>query len=73
MVIEKGQRFTLRDGQQTLGTGVITNVLPKMDLKERETLIRGRTKKQKEALRLRFEELCKDYEKKLEEEKLLSK
>lgn len=28
MVCEKGQRFTLRDGKLTLGTGVITKILP---------------------------------------------
>ncbi|XP_078508392.1 elongation factor Tu, mitochondrial [Lissotriton helveticus] len=27
MVLEKGQRFTLRDGNRTIGTGLVTNVL----------------------------------------------
>ncbi|XP_072127515.1 elongation factor Tu, mitochondrial isoform X2 [Mobula birostris] len=27
MVLEKGQRFTLRDGNKTIGTGLVTNVL----------------------------------------------
>nr|XP_033801283.1 elongation factor Tu, mitochondrial [Geotrypetes seraphini] len=27
MVIEKGQRFTLRDGNRTIGTGLVTNIL----------------------------------------------
>ncbi|XP_035254534.1 elongation factor Tu, mitochondrial [Anguilla anguilla] len=28
MVLEKGQRFTLRDGNRTIGTGLVTDVLP---------------------------------------------
>ncbi|TRZ05836.1 hypothetical protein HGM15179_021271, partial [Zosterops borbonicus] len=28
MVLERGQRFTLRDGSRTIGTGVVTQVLP---------------------------------------------
>lgn len=31
MVCEQGQRFTLRDGKITLGTGVITKVLPNIE------------------------------------------
>ncbi|XP_029462972.1 elongation factor Tu, mitochondrial isoform X2 [Rhinatrema bivittatum] len=27
MVLEKGQRFTLRDGNKTIGTGIVTNIL----------------------------------------------
>ncbi|XP_062919490.1 elongation factor Tu, mitochondrial [Mobula hypostoma] len=27
MVLEKGQRFTLRDGNKTIGTGLVINVL----------------------------------------------
>ncbi|XP_034992545.1 elongation factor Tu, mitochondrial [Zootoca vivipara] len=28
MVLEEGQRFTLRDGHKTIGTGVVTKILP---------------------------------------------
>lgn len=28
MVLEEGQRFTLRDGHKTIGTGVVTKTLP---------------------------------------------
>lgn len=28
MVLEKGQRFTLRDGNKTIGTGLVTDILP---------------------------------------------
>lgn len=50
MVLEKGQRFTLRDGFTTLGTGVITNTLKNMSEAERQVMIEGRKgleKKQK--------------------------
>ncbi|KAJ8984811.1 hypothetical protein NQ317_013009 [Molorchus minor] len=38
MVLEEGQRFTLRDGSQTLGTGVVTKTLPKLTETERLAL-----------------------------------
>jgi len=50
MVIEKGFRFTLRDGSVTLGTGVISNTLKslsesqRMDIREGK---RARERKQK--------------------------
>lgn len=47
MVCEKGQRFTLRDGSITLGTGVITNLLKALSDKERLALTEG--KKAREA------------------------
>lgn len=28
MVLEQGQRFTLRDGSKTIGTGVVSALLP---------------------------------------------
>lgn len=31
MVLEKGQRFTLRDGNKTIGTGLVTDILPPDD------------------------------------------
>ncbi|KAM9394121.1 elongation factor Tu, mitochondrial [Pholidichthys leucotaenia] len=31
MVLEKGQRFTLRDGNKTIGTGLVTEILPMTD------------------------------------------
>ncbi|XP_072298691.1 elongation factor Tu, mitochondrial [Eucyclogobius newberryi] len=31
MVLEKGQRFTLRDGNKTIGTGLVTDILPVSD------------------------------------------
>lgn len=42
MVGEKGQRFTLRDGNITLGTGVITKILPNLTETERLMTIEGR-------------------------------
>lgn len=38
MVLEQGQRFTIRDGSTTLGTGVITKVMPKLSELERQLL-----------------------------------
>lgn len=31
MVLEKGQRFTLRDGNKTIGTGLVTDILTVTD------------------------------------------
>ncbi|XP_077263864.1 elongation factor Tu, mitochondrial [Temnothorax americanus] len=50
MVLEKGQRFTLRDGTVTLGTGVVTNTLKPLTDNERHELLEGKKallKKQK--------------------------
>lgn len=35
MVLEQGQRFTLRDGSRTIGTGVVSRLLP-LEASERE-------------------------------------
>lgn len=51
MVLEKGQRFTLRDGAVTLGTGVITTTLKSLTDNERALLLEGKKglmKKEKE-------------------------
>lgn len=48
MVMEKGQRFTLRDGATTVGTGVITNI--DNDLSEVERLAIAGGKKVREKL-----------------------
>lgn len=47
MVIEQGQRFTLRDGHITLGTGVVTNVLSPLSEKERMSLVEGKKAREK--------------------------
>lgn len=52
MVLEKGQRFTLRDGVVTIGTGVITNTLKSLTDTERHDLLEGKKailKKEKKA------------------------
>jgi len=46
MVLEQGQRFTLRDGSLTLGTGVVTKVMPILSEKERLSLVEGRKARQ---------------------------
>ena len=47
MVLEQGQRFTLRDGTITLGTGVITKILPRLTDVERNLVIEGRKGREK--------------------------
>jgi elongation factor Tu len=46
MVMEQGQRFTLRDGSLTLGTGVVTKVNPALSEKERLSLVEGKKARQ---------------------------
>lgn len=47
MVLEQGQRFTLRDGTLTLGTGVVTKVLPVLTEDERLSLTEGKKAREK--------------------------
>lgn len=47
MVIEQGQRFTLRDGGTTLGTGVVTKILPRLGELDRVALLEGKKKREK--------------------------
>lgn len=47
MVLEQGQRFTLRDGNLTLGTGVVTKVLPPLNESERMSLTEGKKAREK--------------------------
>ncbi|KAK6638452.1 hypothetical protein RUM44_008881 [Polyplax serrata] len=47
MVLDKGSRFTLRDGYQTVGTGVITNFLPRLTKEELEFMAASKKKKEK--------------------------
>ncbi|XP_018561916.1 uncharacterized protein LOC108904031 [Anoplophora glabripennis] len=49
MVLEEGQRFTLRDGSQTLGTGVVTKTLPMLTEQERQSLTEGKKAREKKA------------------------
>lgn len=48
MVLEKGQRFTLRDGVVTIGTGVVTNTLKSLTDSERVALLEGKKARKKE-------------------------
>lgn len=47
MVLEQGQRFTLRDGNVTLGTGVVTKILPTLKEDERIQLTEGKKAREK--------------------------
>lgn len=51
MVMEKGLRFTIRDGSNTIATGVVTNILPNMSPEEKTKLEKGKTRKEREAYR----------------------
>jgi len=52
MVMEAGQRFTCRLGDETEGTGVITEILPKLTEAQKERLFWSRRKREKEAAKL---------------------
>lgn len=47
MVLEQGQRFTLRDGHITLGTGVVTKVLTALTETDRLALTEGKKAREK--------------------------
>jgi len=47
MVLEKGQRFTLRDGTITLGTGVVTDILTPLTETDRMELTEGKKAREK--------------------------
>lgn len=49
MVLEQGQRFTLRDGFLTLGTGVVTKLLTRLSETERIQLTEGKKAREKRA------------------------
>lgn len=47
MVVEKGQRFTVRMGGNTIGTGIITNILKRLTEDERIALTEGKKAREK--------------------------
>lgn len=47
LVLEQGQRFTLRDGHQTLGTGVVTKTLAPLTETQKEELTEGKKAREK--------------------------
>ena len=57
MVMEQGVRFHLREGKQTMATGVVTKVLPDFTLDERAKFEKGRTRKEKDALAAKLQEI----------------
>lgn len=48
-VLEQGQRFTLRDGSTTIGTGVVTKVLPLLSEDARAALTESKKTREKKA------------------------
>lgn len=57
VVVEQGSRFTIRDGQTTLGTGVVTQIFAPMDESEKEKFLKGRTKEEREEYAKKLTEL----------------
>lgn len=49
LVLEQGQRFTVRDGATTVGTGVVTKTLPNLTEQERMQLTEGKKAREKRA------------------------
>ena len=57
MILEQGSRFTLRDKNSTIATGVVTKVLPDLTPEERTKMERGKTRKEKEEMERRIQEM----------------
>lgn len=51
MVVEKGQRFTIREGPCTVGTGVVTNILPNLTPEQKESIMMSKKTLEKQALK----------------------
>lgn len=49
MVFNKGQRFTIRDGKVTVGTGVVTEINKPLHEDERIELLGGKKAREKKA------------------------
>lgn len=47
MVFNKGQRFTIRDGKMTLGTGVVTDIRTNLSEDERVLVMGGKKARDK--------------------------
>lgn len=63
MVFDKGQRFTIRDGKVTVGTGVVTEINTKLSDEERIDLLGGKKAREKKT-RLEAEKAAKAAAKK---------
>ena len=57
MILEQGSRFTIRDRQSTIATGVVTKVLPDLSPDEKAKLEKGKTRKEKEEMERRIAEM----------------
>lgn len=49
MVFDKGQRFTIRDGKVTVGTGVVTGINKPLTEDERIEVLGGKKAREKRA------------------------
>lgn len=57
VAMEQGLRFTLRDGVLTVGTGVVTKVLPNLSLEDKKKIEKGRTRREREAFKEKVNKL----------------
>lgn len=60
--MQVGQRFTVRDEDATLATGVVTEILPDMTAEEKKVFKRGKTRKQREQFEKDYELLIEKYQ-----------
>lgn len=61
MVLQKGQRFTIRALGHTVGTGVVTEVMPDMTMKELLEYKKGYTRKEREAILEKHKDIISSY------------
>lgn len=57
MILEQGSRFTLRDRDKTIATGVVTKVNSDLTPEERTKLEKGKNRKEKEEMERRIKEI----------------
>lgn len=60
MVVEQGQRFTLRDGAVTVGTGVITAIKEDLSSVEKAKIAKGKSRREREAAHEKYAKLLED-------------
>jgi len=64
MILEQGDRFTLRDKAHTIATGIVTKVLPDMTPEERTKFEKGKTRKEKDEMERRIAEIEEAFKEK---------
>lgn len=62
MVIDEGQKFTLRSGSDTIAAGVVVKVEQVMSPQEKKTFLRGKTRREREKLFLKYQDVMVKYQ-----------